>query len=500
MNVTLVYRGRYLVRQALELETLAPVIRRAGHEVSLAFDPGVLGVTDNVLQVPAVARRLSSPGLLARKILARKPSVLLFSVLPATFGFLNDTARLVREKSPAPIVFMGLFPSLAARAVLKRGAADLVIEGEAEPAVPGLLDMIARAGLPDAEALSAIPNLVFRRGEDLVRTEKAPPVDLDSLPLPDKDLFAPLVSQRTSYAAMVSRGCPFSCSFCEETCMKALYGPGWFRRKGVDAVMAELEAGKARYGFRELIFKDSYLSGDEAWLADLMARFRSGIGVPFKCFATILGFTEKTARLLKEGGCYGVEFGLQTWNEDIRLNVLNRRESDQEARRVFGYCSAAGLAYDVDHMFGLPGETEADHLEGLFAYKGLPGLNRVKVHHLVYLPGAPIALKAPESNLAARLGEGVAADFYDPAFAPAEASRARLMGWAALYKLLPLIPEPLLRRLARRPQAFGRIPKILMAALQGLAAAKTGDLRFAVYLRDYPRLVLRALIGRLTNG
>ena len=38
MNIVLVYRGRYHVRQALDLETLAAVVRQAGHDVRLVYD------------------------------------------------------------------------------------------------------------------------------------------------------------------------------------------------------------------------------------------------------------------------------------------------------------------------------------------------------------------------------------------------------------------------------------------------------------------------------
>jgi len=276
--------------------------------------------------------------------------------------------------------------------------------------------------------------------------------------------------------------------------MKALLGPGYFRRKSVESVMAELAAGKRESGFREVIFKDSYLTGDGAWLSSLMERFKAEIGVPFKCFATITGFDENTARLLKQGGCYCVEFGLQTWNQGIRKKVLNRRETNEEARRVFEICAKVGLSYDIDHMFGLPGETEADHRKGFEEYRKLRGLNRVKVHHLVYLPKAPISAHEPETRLKA--GKGGPCDFYDSASLP-ENHRALVRGWAALYKLLPLLPEGLAVRLSKRPLAAGKIFKPAMAAIMGLAALKTGDLRFLVYLKNYPALILKVLAERV---
>src|SRR5690606_19458845 len=130
------------------------------------------------------------------------------------------------------------------------------------------------------------------------------------------------------------------------------------------------------------------------WLRELLSAYRREIGVPFKCFCTVQGFDAETARLLAEAGCYSVEFGLQTWNPVIRRDVLARHETNAAALAAFRHCAEQRLWFDVDHMFGLPGESEQDHVEGALAYRGLAYLNRVKVHQLVYLPTAEIVARA----------------------------------------------------------------------------------------------------------
>ncbi len=258
---------------------------------------------------------------------------------------------------------------------------------------------------------------------------------------------------------MVSRGCPYQCTFCEETCSKKLYGPGYFRRKRVDTVIRELVAGKQRYGYREVIFKDSYLSGNKPWLRQLLERYRAEIHVPFKCFCTVSGFDEETARLLKQSGCYSIEFGLQTWNDDLRRDVLNRRETSEEAFLAFGHCDAQRLWYDVDHMFNLPTESEADHVRGAECYRRLRYLSRVKVHHLVYFPTADIVDRAVAAgDLPAdahqRLAEGEESDFYDQASVGSD-RRKLVAAYAALYKILPLLPKRTVGWLVRSGACVG---------------------------------------------
>lgn len=500
-KVMIVYRGRYHIREALDLETLCAVLRGAGRSVRSAYDPDCFGATDNVFQLSPLARVLAKPGRIESQARMWQPDVLLFQVLSNTYGWCLAEAESLKERTGAVIVFMGLHPSLVPEHVMKHGCVDYVIAGEAENVVLDLLD-----ALSENRDVGQVGSLFYRRDGEVLSTPKAPLVDLDGLPLPDKDLFRPYVSHRSSYCAMVSRGCPYSCSFCEETCSKKLYGGKYFRRKSVDTVMAELVEGKRRYRFREVIFKDSYLSGNKAWLEELMTRYRAEIGVPFKCFCTITGFDLETAQVLKEGGCYSIEFGLQTWNDDLRSRILNRRESSEEAIEAFRCCSEVRLRYDVDHMFNLPYETREDHVLGAEHYNGLDYLGRIKVHHLVYYPTADIVQHAVAAgdlpaDAVECLAGGHESDFYDQATGNADQQR-QVKAFAALYKILPLLPRRTVRWLAsgRRIGWLRWIPSPVMAFLQGVNAMRCRDLRFAAYMRIYPRKVFHSLLGSETRS
>ena len=494
MHVALVYRGRYHVREALDFETLAAVLRTGGHRVSLVYDSDTFGVTDNVLQVGWLAKRLSSPERIVARIAAARPDAVIYNVLPSTYAWACDMAARQRQQLSAPVIFVGLHPSLAAERVIRDECVDYAIQGETENVINPLLASIAAGDEP-----ASVGNLWYRSRGDVVQTPRAELVELDALPLPDKELFFPYVSHAYSYCAMVSRGCPYQCTFCEETCSKKLYGSGYYRRKSVDTVMRELIEGKKRYGFREVIFKDSYLSGNKAWLEDLMAAYRREIHVPFKCFCTILGFDDETAALLKANGCYSIEFGLQTWNQRVRRNTLRRRETNEQAHRVFDSCARHRLWYDVDHMFNLPGEGEQDHLDGTLEYRKLRHLNRVKVHFLVYLPTADIIEDGLREDILPddvhdRLAEGWESDFYDQEVGSDE-EKATVAGYAALYKLLPVMPKWLVQWLLKRGRVrwLRKIPSPLMALLQGLMAIRSGDLRFSAYLHFYPKKIWLAL-------
>ncbi len=497
LNITIIYKGRYHIRQALDLEILSSVLQNRGHTVRFVYVPDLFGVTDNVLQIKYLNALVTSLGKSITNIVETTPSVVIFSVLPGTYRWMRELAEETKKVVNAPIVFTGLHPTLVPDRVMKDRFVDYVIEGECEEAIPALINALKNSG-----DMEKVGNLRYRMDGEVKKTTQMNPVDLDSLPIPDKALFTPHVQHSYSYVAMVSRGCPFHCSYCEETSMKKVYGSRYFRRRKVDNIIEELSSAKQKYGFKEVIFKDSYLTGDMKWLVSLMKRYKEEIDLPFKCFCTINGFNEKTASLLKEAGCYCIEFGLQTWNERLRREVLKRYETNKEALEAFEICDKAGLSYDIDHMFDLPGEMEEDHIKGAKRYKTLRCLNRIKVHRLVYLPGAGIieeGIKCASlpGNFDVISAEGVESDFYEQ-HKDISKDGASVRDFSVLYKILPLLPERMLTILLRRRlyKVLHLIPSAVTIIAQGIIAFKNRDLRFSIYLRYYPYKIVKAVFER----
>ena len=117
-------------------------------------------------------------------------------------------------------------------------------------------------------------------------------------------------------------------------------------------------------------------------------------------------------------------------SERIRRNVLNRRESNAHNARAFAICDRFGLSYDIDHIFGLPDETEADHIFAARFYSGLRKLNRLKCHHLTIFPRTRMVEIAHERGMVTsqdveNLEQGRTGDFFHVA---AVEAKERLAG------------------------------------------------------------------------
>ncbi|MFH1379978.1 MAG: cobalamin-dependent protein [bacterium] len=492
MNISFVYYGRYQVRESLELEYLSAIAKRAGHNVTLVYDPGVFGVTDNVCYMPYLSKLFSRRLKVIEKIKRSQPDLILFSVYPSSYKWALDIADAVKIDIQVPMVFIGLHAVLVPEKIMQNKSVDFVIQGETEAVFLELIDMIS-----GSISLNNVGNLWYKDKGKVCMNSLKPLIDLDNLPLPDKSLFKEYIDVSDSYMIMASRGCMYACSYCEETALRDVYGINIYRKRTVESVINELTLMKKAYNFKEVLFKDAFFTQDIQWLKDFMREYKAFVQVPFKCFGKIQFVNEEKVKLLKDAGCYCVEFGLQSWNEDIRKKILNRFETNEQARRVFQLCDTCRLWYDIDHIFGLPKESISDHIIAAGEYARLTYLNRVKCHNLMYYPKMNILSHAKADGIVTeeyinQLDEGAEADFFNTTRDTPRMQKIN-KDFRNLFKIINILPACAVRFILHTKLylLFRFIPGILIVCAQIVGAWRSHDLRFKVYLKQYPLKIIR---------
>ncbi|MBZ0271120.1 B12-binding domain-containing radical SAM protein [bacterium] len=486
----------HLGRENLGVEYLSSVLKDAGHETALYYDPGLFGTNDNVFFSRRLERRFSRFDRIVRGIVRDKPDALAFSLYTNTFPWARAVLSAVRDAGwRGHALAGGIHATLVPEVVLAEMRPDAVIVGEAEAVIVPLL-----AALEGGGDLSVIGNLVYREGDTVRRTAMAPAIeDLDTVPLADKEMFAAEINYRDDYLVMTGRGCPLSCSFCCESSMNRLYDNRYYRRRSPAGVIEELKMARSRFGAREVMFNDAMFFVSPKWLKEFLPMYRREIGLPFRCFAYPKYMTRPIAEELKASGCYAVEFGLQTTNETIRREFLNRNETNERALESFHACDEVGLRYDVDHIFGLPGETHEDFVDAAKMYAGLKRLNRIKSHLLSHYPATPMVEReiaegriSPEQ--AARIDRGEIGDFFHAPSVTGEATRAHVDNFLSLYAFLPVLPAFVTRRIVDAPawrRLVGKLPVPIVVGLRVLAAIKGRDYRFWLYVKYYAHRIAR---------
>jgi len=89
------------------------------------------------------------------------------------------------------------------------------------------------------------------------------------------------------------------------------------------------------------------------------------VGLPFFCNvrANLIARQPETVRLLKQAGCTTASMGVETANDGIRNELLNRRMSREEMIETGRLFKEAGIHLTTTNMLGLPTGTLEDDLE-----------------------------------------------------------------------------------------------------------------------------------------
>lgn len=233
------------------------------------------------------------------------------------------------------------------------GEGDYVILDLADRFVPGQLSSIAD-----------IDNLRVRQG-DAVRSNPLRPLvaDLDSLPWPDRSVYEkyPYFRNTNNVPVMVTRGCPFNCTFCFNHVARKLYsGLGHYvRLRSPENVLAEFEALLAqRPELKYLTFVDSTLNVKNDWFVSLMHLYAQTIRLPFFCHIRVDVVKSEQIEALALANPDGVvAFGIEGGTHRLRKDVLKRDISDELILRVARELKEHGIRFGTTNIFGLPTET-----------------------------------------------------------------------------------------------------------------------------------------------
>ncbi|MDP3734301.1 MAG: radical SAM protein, partial [Nanoarchaeota archaeon] len=112
------------------------------------------------------------------------------------------------------------------------------------------------------------------------------------------------------------------------------------------------------------------------------------INVPYRAIAHPLYVDEEVAKLLKESGCFKLEMGVQTFNEEVKRKMMTRIEKNEDIVRALKACSKYKLNFFVDHMFGF-GETDAELRHALLLYNEYRP-TRITCYWLQYFPATSV--------------------------------------------------------------------------------------------------------------
>ena len=269
-----------------------------------------------------------------------------------TFTLLDalEVITIFKKYNPNGLVIAGgphvaIFPI----ETMKLGVIDVAVKREGEPVINSILDRVG-----DPAAFADIPGICYRMGEGQFIN------DLDALPLPNrrhlpyKRYFSLLGSDTYSTTMFTSRGCPFHCAFCDRPALGKK-----FRYHSSDYVIEEIQHC-LELGIREFLFYDDTFTVNRNRVIDICNKIISnGFDIRWDIRARVDTVDEEILRLLKQSGCVGVHYGVESGSERI-LSRLNKGIEINRIKEIFRLTRKIGLDTLAYFMIGNPGETQLD--------------------------------------------------------------------------------------------------------------------------------------------
>ncbi len=341
LNIDIRWGGHYYEGIA----SLSAILKSKGHQVELLH-------VYNLLKSKDLSRYLDSP-----------LDLIAFSATTPMFPYVVECAKIIKNKFKRniPLLCGGSHATSAAAQVLKNSEIDYVCVGEGEHFILDFLDYLQ--GLRDKESIA---NLGYKRedGEVQINPVRDPIDPLDSLPFADREIFKPQHENSDTAFLSAGRGCPFQCGYCSNNYLNKIYKNKYLRFRKPETLIAEIKALLDQYpNLKQLVFLDDVFILNENWLSKFCQLYAQAFSLPFKALAHPAAINDAKIKLLKESGCNGIGFGIQSGNMFIRDNVMLRHVSDEKIRESISILKKHSLEFTVDVIFGVPFEQKKHMLD-----------------------------------------------------------------------------------------------------------------------------------------
>jgi anaerobic magnesium-protoporphyrin IX monomethyl ester cyclase len=351
----------------LGLAYIAAVLRRQGYEVGI-LDALLEGFEEGEqIYGQATYRYGLSDSKIAERIETFRPHAVGVSATFSAKDFdAKSVCRISKQVFPhVPTVVGGAYAGAGHREIMaQEPAVDFVIIGEGEDTFPQLLQAIQSGG-----GWETIDGLGYRDVGAIHTNRKSSYIqDLDTVPLPARDLFEMNSYFRLGYAhdrfrykpfaqMITSRGCPFNCTFCA-------LGNHWGsvqRLRSPENVLAEIDVLVKEFGVREIHFEDDNLTADKARAMTMFNGLREreyGIAWTAPTGMAVASLDEELLKTMAASGCYSVTLAIESGNQEVLSKLMRKPVALKKVARLVKAIRSTGMLAKGFFMIGYPGETK----------------------------------------------------------------------------------------------------------------------------------------------
>jgi len=427
MRILLVtpYNRTYVIMPSLGLGYLASIARKAGHEVSILH---------------CIKERIR-PDDFGDIIKRDFYDIVGFQVFSYDLYNVKRYLEVIKKLSPRTITIAGgAHPSgdpLHTMQYLDK--LDFAFVGEAEIGFSKFLELV----MSNKKDYPTIPGLVFRKDGTVSVNPPEYVDDLDSLPMPAWDIIKPETYPEAPHGAftrqfptapiIITRGCPFTCTFCAGKSITGLK----MRARSVDNVIDELKYLKKR-GIREFHIEDENFTARKRLVMDFCERLlreRLCMSWSLPAGVRIDTITREVLVLMEKAGCYSMALGIEFGSQRM-MDVTKKRLSLELIREKLGLFNGLNIKKTGFFLFGIPGESIEEMEETVRFALSLP-IERAQFNNFMPLPGSELwellkkAGKLEDIDWRKFFVHDVA--YTDPGITPKDLKRIQRMAYIRFY-------------------------------------------------------------------
>lgn len=345
---------------------LAAIARKEGYSVELLDNRDRHLVLDQVL----------------KQIEKQKIKILCISSFTSNIRGAVQLAKAAKEKFGSKLIIMLGGPHISADPeIIKRYPFfDIGVVREADITFPKLLDQILKKG---------------KKVKGLFQGEI--PQNLDEISFPARDLVDwNQYKQFRTNNIMAARGCPFHCSFCSIPSIERRT-----RYRSVESVVKEMSEAIKYTKSKLFTFLDDTLTVNKEYVIKLCEAINtSGLKPSWEGHTRASLVDDELLKIMSKAGCYELSFGVESGNERIRNEVINKKVTDEQIKDAVKFCYKNHILPDFYMMLGFPEEGKKEIEDTVnFGLKLSPPPNTIGIHITIPLPGAPLFEQAIKEKI-----------------------------------------------------------------------------------------------------
>jgi len=355
MRVTLCYpsllpgqKAKYGL-QPLGVLYIAALLKQHGTDVTV-IDADIEGLTVDEM---------------TSRILQSEPDLVGFSLMtPQLIPALQTSVRLKEARKDLIIVLGGAhIDSTHADVFSMADCFDCAVNGEGEFTLLEVVQNLQKYGRDNlTKCFEGVGNVIYRdeSGHVIQNPSRAFLANLDDLPSVDYDMvditkyIIPTMTGSYVISMMLSRGCPFKCTFCDAPTTMGKKLRFW----SMDRIITDLRFYTKKYGCRNFVFKDSTFTANKKWADQFCdALIDAKLDIKWRCNTRVNLVPEPLLEKMARAGCYVINFGVESGDPGI-LKTIEKETKIEDVYDAHRRCRKLGIRTYATFLVGSPGETD----------------------------------------------------------------------------------------------------------------------------------------------